>query len=379
MKRSRRLPLEHTAMPVDFIALANTGVQKLQPYQPGKPIEELERELGITDIVKLASNESPLGPSPRALAAIRGQLENLHRYPDGSGYRLKAALGERLGVRASQISLGNGSNDLLELVARAWLRPDDEVVFSEHAFAVYPLVALACSARPIAVPARDYGHDLPAMAEAITERTRIVFIANPNNPTGTWISAADLDHFLARVPKNVLVVLDEAYFEYVEESAYPDGISRLTAHPNLIVTRTFSKMYGLSGLRVGYAISSLDIAEVLNRVRQPFNCNSLALAAAEAALDDHDYLEYARDLNTTGLAQVAEGLEQLQLDYIPSVGNFIAFDCGRESMPVYEALLREGVIVRPIGGYGMPNHLRVSIGLPEENERFLEALAQVLG
>ncbi len=366
-------------MPVDFIALANAGVQKLQPYQPGKPIEELERELGITDIVKLASNESPLGPSPRAMSAVRSVLEDIHRYPDGSGFRLKAALAERLGVRAAQITLGNGSNDVLELIARAWLKPGDEAVFSEHAFAVYPLVTLACSARPVAVPAREYGHDLDAMLDAISERTRIVFVANPNNPTGTWISSSTLDHFLARVPKDVLVVLDEAYFEYVEESAYPDGMTRLAAHPNLVVTRTFSKIYGLSGLRMGYGVSSVDIADVLNRVRQPFNCNSLALAAAEAALDDADYLEYNRNLNTTGLAQVAEGLEQLNLEYIPSVGNFIAFDCGREAMPVYEALLREGVIVRPIAGYGMPNHLRVSIGLPEENERFLEALARVLG
>src|SRR5690606_5461985 len=279
--RSHRLPRSILNMPVDFIALANAGVQKLQPYQPGKPIEELERELGITDIVKLASNESPLGPSPRAMSAVRAVLDDVHRYPDGSGYRLKAALAERLGVRAAQITLGNGSNDVLELIARAWLKPGDEAVFSEHAFAVYPLVTLACSARPVAVTAHEYGHDLEAMLAAIGERTRIVFVANPNNPTGTWISASALDHFLARVPKNVLVVLDEAYFEYVEESAYPDGMTRLAAHPNLVVTRTFSKIYGLSGLRMGYGVSSVDIADVLNRVRQPFNCNSLALAAAE--------------------------------------------------------------------------------------------------
>ena len=363
----------------DFIALSTAGVQQLKPYQPGKPIEELERELGIANIVKLASNENPLGPSPKAMAAARAALENMHRYPDGSGYRLKAALAERLGVRAAQISLGNGSNDILELVARGWLCAEDEVVFSQHAFAVYPLVTMACSARPLPVPAKDYGHDLDAMLAAITERTRIVFIANPNNPTGTWVTASALDRFLARVPKDVLVVLDEAYYEYVEESAYPNGVTRLAAHPNLIVARTFSKAYGLSGLRVGYSISSLDVAEVLNRVRQPFNCNSLALAAAEAALDDVDFLEHSRDLNTSGLAQVAEGLEQLGLSYIPSVANFIAFDCGREAMPIYEALLREGVIVRPIAAYGMPDHLRVSIGLPEENERFLEALGEVLG
>ena len=366
-------------MPVDFIALSNAGVQQLKPYQPGKPIEELERELGISNIVKLASNESPFGASPRALAIVRNASEVLHRYPDGSGYRLKAALAERLGVRAAQISLGNGSNDILELVARAWLCPGDETVFSEHAFAVYPLVTMACSAKAVSVPAKNFGHDLDAMLAAINERTRIVFIANPNNPTGTWISATSLDRFLAQVPEHVLVVLDEAYFEYVEETAYPNGLSRLDAYPNLIVTRTFSKIYGLAGLRVGYSISSLDIADVLNRVRQPFNCNALALVAAEAALDDDDHLEYCRDLNAAGLAQVAEGLEQLGLSYIPSVGNFISFDCGREAAPIYEALLREGVILRPIAAYGMPNHLRVSIGQPEENERFIDALGQVLG
>src|SRR5699024_10786507 len=281
-------------------------------------------------------------------------------------------------VWTSQITLGNGSNDVLDLVARCWLRPGGEVLFSEYAFAVYPIAALSCHTTPVAVPARNFGHNLDAMLQAITANTRIIFIANPNNPTGTWVSAEQLDSFLEAVPEHILVVLDEAYTEYVEEERFPNGLERLPQHKNLIVARTFSKMYGLSGLRVGYAISSQKIADVLNRVRQPFNVNSIALAAAEAALGDTEYVEYNRSVNTAGLVQIAEGLQALKLEYIPSVANFIGFDCGRPAGPVFEALLREGVIVRPLAGYGMPNHLRVSIGLAEENERFLTALQKVL-
>ncbi|HLR17118.1 MAG TPA: histidinol-phosphate transaminase [Alcanivoracaceae bacterium] len=365
-------------MPVDFVALANAGIQKLHPYEPGKPIEELERELGITDILKLASNESPVGASPKAMAAAKEALSELHRYPDGSGHRLKAALAEKFNVWTSQITLGNGSNDILDLIARCWLKPNDEVVFSEYGFAVYPIAALSCNATPVAVPARDYGHDLEAMLEAITDKTRLIFVANPNNPTGTWLTREELDSFLERVPKRVLVVLDEAYIEYVVEECFPDGFERIPQHKNLIVARTFSKMYGLSGLRVGYAISSQEIASVLNRVRQPFNVNSIALAAAEAALEDEDHLEYSRSVNTDGLVQIAEGLQLMGLEFIPSVTNFIAFDCGRAGGPVFEALLKEGVIVRPLAGYGLPNHLRVTVGLAEENERFLNTLKKVL-
>ncbi len=365
-------------MTCDFIQLANRGIQQLKPYQTGKPIEELERELGISNIVKLASNENPLGPGRKALHAARQALSDLHRYPDGSGFHLKAALAEKLGVHAEQITLGNGSNDVLELIARSWLAPDDEVIFSEHAFAVYPLVTLACSAKPVQVPAVCFGHDLDAMAAAVTERTRIIFVANPNNPTGTWFHRPALEKFLQKVPADVLVVLDEAYFEYVEEAHYPNGLDYLSRYPNLIVTRTFSKIYGLAGLRIGYGISSAQIANVLNRVRQPFNCNLAALAAAQAALDDQAYLEDSRSENTSGMGQLVEGLTRLGLGCIPSVANFIAFDCQRDAAPLYDALLKQGVIVRPIAAYGMPNHLRVSIGLAEENERFLQALERVL-
>ncbi len=365
----------------DFLALAQAGVQKLSPYVPGKPVDELARELGIdpAHIVKLASNENPAGASPKVLEAVREALTELTRYPDGNGFDLKQQLSERCGVNASQVTLGNGSNDILEIVARAYLAPGLNAVFSEHAFAIYPIVTQAVGAEARVAKARDWGHDLPAMLAAIDSNTRVVFIANPNNPTGTWFGPVALADFLADVPKDVLVVLDEAYIEYAEGAELPDGLNFLADYPNLLVSRTFSKAYGLASLRVGYALSSSVVADVLNRVRQPFNVNSLALAAACAALNDTEYLAQSRRLNEAGMQQLEDGLRQMGLSWIPSKGNFIAIDLKRESLPVYLGLLREGVIVRPVSGYGMPNHLRVSIGLPAENSRFLEALSKVLG
>jgi histidinol-phosphate aminotransferase len=365
----------------DFLALAQPGVQKLSPYVPGKPVDELARELDLdpASIVKLASNENPLGPSAKALEAIRGELAELTRYPDGNGFELKSRLAARCGVQISQVTLGNGSNDILDLVARAYLAPGLNAVFSQYAFAVYPISTQAVGAQGKVVPAKEYGHDLEAMLAAIDENTRVVFIANPNNPTGTWFGPDALERFLARVPQNVLVVLDEAYIEYAEGDELPDGLQYLARYDNLLVSRTFSKAYGLASLRVGYALSSAQIADVLNRVRQPFNVNSLALAAACAALDDADYLAKSRQLNDAGMAQLEAGLCELGLSWIPSKGNFIAVDFGRDTAAINQALLREGVIVRPVAGYGMPNFLRVSIGLPAENARFLEALAKVLG
>ncbi|MGV6474932.1 histidinol-phosphate transaminase [Azotobacter vinelandii] len=367
-------------MTCDFLALAVPGVQKLSPYVPGKPVDELARELDLdpAGIVKLASNENPLGPSPRVLEALRGELAELTRYPDGSGYLLKARLAERCGVATAQITLGNGSNDILDLVARAWLAPGFNAVFSEHAFAVYPISTQAVGAEGRAVPAKDYGHDLEAMLAAIDTDTRVVFLANPNNPTGTWFGPDALERFLARVPAQVLVVLDEAYIEYASGDDLPDGLRYLARYPNLLVSRTFSKAYGLAALRVGYAVSAPEVAAVLNRVRQPFNVNSLALAAACAALEDAAYLAEGRRINDAGMAQLEAGLSGLDLSWIPSKGNFIAVDFGRDAAPINAALLREGVIVRPVAGYGMPTFLRVSIGLPEENARFLAALQKVL-
>ena len=367
-------------MSCDFLALAQPGVQKLSPYVPGKPVDELARELDLdpASIVKLASNENPLGPSAKALAAIRGELAELTRYPDGNGFELKSRLAARCGVQISQVTLGNGSNDILDLVARAYLAPGLNAVFSQYAFAVYPISTQAVGAQGKVVPAKDHGHDLEAMLAAIDGNTRVVFIANPNNPTGTWFGPDALERFLARVPQNVLVVLDEAYIEYAEGDELPDGLKHLARYDNLLVSRTFSKAYGLASLRVGYALSSAQIADVLNRVRQPFNVNSLALAAACAALDDADYLAQSRQLNDAGMAQLEAGLRELGLSWIPSKGNFIAVDFGRDTAAINQALLHEGVIVRPVAGYGMPNFLRVSIGLPAENARFLEALAKVL-
>lgn len=367
-------------MSSDFLALALPGVQKLSPYVPGKPVDELAREFDLdpASIIKLASNENPLGASPKALAAIRQELAELTRYPDGNGFALKQRLAERCRVQPDQVTLGNGSNDILELVARAWLAPGLNAVFSEFAFAIYPIVTQAVGAQARVTPAREWGHDLPAMLRAIDSQTRVVFIANPNNPTGTWFGPQALAEFLAAVPEHVLVVLDEAYIEYAEGEELPDGLDYLAAYPNLLVSRTFSKAYGLASLRVGYGLSSPAVADVLNRVRQPFNVNSLALAAACAALDDVDYVEQSRRLNEAGMQQLETGLRELGLSWIPSRANFLAVDLGRNATPVYEGLLREGVIVRPVGGYGMPDHLRVSIGQPQENSRFLEALSRVL-
>jgi histidinol-phosphate aminotransferase len=359
-------------------ALAAPGVRTLEPYQPGKPIAELEREYGVTHAIKLASNENPLGPSPAALAAAREVLSDIARYPDGNGFALKSALAAKHQVALNQITLGNGSNDLLEFAARAFVTPENEVIFSEHAFAVYPIVTRAVGARAVVTPAKDWGHDLEAMRRAVTERTRLIFIANPNNPTGTWLRASELEAFLASLPAHVLTVVDEAYFEYVAVPEYPDASRWLGRFPSLIVARTFSKAYGLAGLRVGYGLSSVEIADYLNRVRQPFNVNSVALAAATAALGDAAHVARAVQLNADGMRELVRAFEALGLRHIPSVGNFVCVDLGRPAAGVYEALLREGVIVRPVANYGMPNHLRITVGLPDENTRFLAAFRRVL-
>ncbi|KEF32681.1 Biosynthetic Aromatic amino acid aminotransferase beta [Marinobacter nitratireducens] len=367
-------------MSIDYQSLAVRGVQALSPYQPGKPIDELARELGLdpADIIKLASNENPLGPSEKALAAAREALSELCMYPDGNGFNLKSALARRFDVDMAQITLGNGSNDLLEIIARCFVDSDSEVVFSQYAFAVYPIVTQAIGAKGVSVPAKDWGHDLDAMAEAVTDRTRLIFIANPNNPTGTVHGQEAIESFLDRIPANIIVVLDEAYCEFFEGEDTPDGLKLLSRYPNLIVCRTFSKAWGLAALRVGYSFSSPEIADVLNRVRQPFNVDSIALAAATAVLGDEDYLRRSREVNAAGLKQLERAFEELGLDYIPSVGNFIAVDVGGQAMAVYQSLLEQGVIVRPVAGYGMPRHLRVSIGLPDENETFIKALAKAL-
>jgi histidinol-phosphate aminotransferase len=311
------------------------------------------------------------------MAAMREVMDEIALYPDGNGFVLKDAICRKFGVNPAQIVLGNGSNDVLELVARAFLAPGAAAVFSRHAFAVYPLVTQAMGATGIAVAARDFGHDLDAMCAAITANTRIVFIANPNNPTGTLLGKDVLLAFLRAVPANVLVVLDEAYDEYLADDNKSAAIAWLVRFPNLIITRTFSKAYGLAGLRVGFALAHSDVADIVNRVRQPFNVNSLALVAAAAALDDDDFVLRSRELNDAGMSQITAGVQALGLSYIPSYGNFVSVRVGKAAS-IYQGLLRKGIIVRPIGAYEMPEYLRVSIGLESENARFLMALAEVL-
>lgn len=354
-------------------------VRRISPYVPGKPTSELAREMGLEEasIVKLASNENPLGMSPKARVALAGGSPSLALYPDGNGFELKQALSRKLGLSAESFVLGNGSNDVLELAARAFLSPQASAVYAQHAFAVYPLVVQGIGARGIEVPARFFGHDLAAMADAIAPDTRIVFIANPNNPTGTFLPGKLIEDFLVRVSSDVLVVLDEAYNEYLPPELRYDSVAWLARFPNLVITRTFSKIYGLAGLRVGYAVANPAVADLLNRVRQPFNVNSLALAAAEAALSDDEFLLQSFNTNQAGMAQLIKGFDALGLQHIPSVGNFVTFRAG-DAAGINRRLLQQGVIVRPIAGYGMPEWLRVTIGLESENARFLEALAVAL-
>jgi histidinol-phosphate aminotransferase len=365
-------------MRCDFFQLATVGVQGLQPYQPGKPIEELEREYGVTNAIKLASNENPLGASPLVLQELYKHLNNLARYPDGNGFVLKQAIAQKHQVEMNCVTLGNGSNDLLELITRAFVTPAHSVVYSQHAFAVYPIVTQAVGAKHLVVPAKNYGHDLAAMQAAVREDTRLIFIANPNNPTGTWLERAELKNFLDAIPNNILVLIDEAYFEYVDKPNYPDSSLWLNQYPNLIVTRTFSKAYGLAALRVGYGLAHPDVTNVLNRVRQPFNVNQLGLIAAATALTDTDHVLQSVTLNRWGMQQMTQTFQQMGLEYIESAGNFICVNVG-DGAKIYQALLYEGVIVRTVGGgYEMPRHLRITIGTEEENFRCLRALQTVL-
>jgi histidinol-phosphate aminotransferase len=363
---------------MNYADLAPSYIRAIAPYQPGKPIAELERELGISGIVKLASNENPLGCSPQAMAAMQASLNTIALYPDGNGFELKDALKQRYGVAHAGIVLGNGSNDMLELAARAFLSVGDKAVYSAHAFAVYPLATQAVGASGISVPAIDYGHDLKAMLKAaVDNQAKLVFVANPNNPTGTFLSADELLQFMRALPANILVVLDEAYNEYLPEECRYDSVAWLQEFPNLIISRTFSKAYGLAGVRVGYAFAHPQVIDMINRVRQPFNVNSVAQAGAVAALQDDDFVRRSNELNRRGMQQIIAGLTTLGLSYIPSYGNFISFRIGGATA-MYRRLLELGVIVRPIANYDMAEYLRVSIGLESENEKFLAALQQAI-
>ncbi|MEY4593221.1 MAG: hypothetical protein RIR18_2116 [Pseudomonadota bacterium] len=352
-------------------------IGSIAPYQPGKPITELARETGIAaeNIVKLASNENPLGMSSLAQVAVEKAIAGIARYPDQ--FELVSKIANRLKVEEAQIVLGNGSNDVLDLIASVFLAPGRSSVFSAHAFAVYPLATLAAGGTNIVAPALNYGHDLSAMLMAIQPETRIVWIANPNNPTGTFLPASEIKAFLVAVPDNVIVVLDEAYNEYLPLELRKDSVAWIKEFPNLVITRTFSKIYGLAGLRVGYAVASEEVAGLLNRIRQPFNVNNLALAGALAALDDHEFIQRSFELNQQGLTQIQAGLDALNLEYLPAFGNFVTFKVGVVAAAgnrVNQILLNQGVIVRPIGAYGMPEWLRVTVGTELENARFLTAL-----
>ena len=357
---------------------ARAAVRDLQPYQPGKPIEELERELGVANAVKLASNENPLGASPLALAALHESLDGIARYPDANGYALKQALASALGIGAGQVTLGNGSNDVLDLVARVFAGPGDEIVFSEYAFLVYELVTKAVGAEAVVTASVDWGHDLDAMAAAVNARTKLVFLANPNNPTGTYFGGEALIRFLARVPDHVVVVLDEAYFEYVTAADYPNGLELIDRHPNLVVTRTFSKIHGLASLRIGYAVASPAITDLLNRVRQPFNTSSFAQAAALAALEDDGHARRSREVNHRQLLRFADVCADLGLETISSVGNFLTVKFGGPCDKIHTKLLQRGIIVRPLANYGMPKHLRITIGRPQEMDLLSAALKELL-
>jgi histidinol-phosphate aminotransferase len=360
-----------------------TYVRALAPYQAGKPIAEVAREFGLDEakIVKLASNENPLGMPESAKQAMLKATAELARYPDANAFDLKAAISAKYDVPQDWITLGNGSNDILELCAHAFVEPSQSVVFAEYSFAVYPLATQAVGGRAIVVPAKNFGHDLPAMAKAITPDTRLVFIANPNNPTGTYVPAHELEAFLDSVPLQVVVVLDEAYNEYLAPELQYDSVAWVRRYPNLVVSRTMSKAYGLAGLRVGFAIAQPTVTDLLNRIRQPFNVNSLAQAAAIAALNDAEFLARSAKVNAEGYRQLTQAFEAMRLEYVPSYGNFILFKAGNDDQAgtrVNLALLKQGVIVRPVGSYSLPQWLRVSIGLPEENAAFIDALQQAL-
>jgi histidinol-phosphate aminotransferase len=358
--------------------LVRPWLHSLEPYPPGKPIDELEREYGVTDSIKLASNENPLGPSPRALRALQAALTDVHRYPDGSCYHLRRALARKLGVSPDSLVFGNGSNEIIELVVRTFLHAGEEAVMADQAFVIYRMLVQAQGGRGIIVPLRNFTHDLEAMADAITPSTRLVFLANPNNPTGTIVFREQWQEFLAAVPRDVVIVMDEAYFEYVDDPRYPDGLADVGGDRLLIVLRTFSKIYGLAGLRVGYGVAHPAIIDLLNRLRAPFNVNTLAQVAALAALDDDEHVERTRQVNRAGMAFLTAAFAELGLECVPSWANFVLVRVGNAAR-LYDQLLRRGVIVRPVPVYGFPEHVRVTVGTAAENERLVAALRAVRG
>jgi len=358
--------------------LISQGIEALVPYPPGKPIEELERELGITGSIKLASNENPLGPSPLAMEAILKHLKTIHRYPDGSGYYLKSKLSTRFGLPQDQIVIGNGSNELIELIIRTFLMPGEEVIQPFPTFLVYEKIVTGAEGKLITIPLSDFRVDLQAMSEAVTPKTKILFINNPNNPTGSALLKNEVIEFLKSLPRDIILVLDEAYIEFVTDHAVARGLDLLTYHPLIIVLRTFSKLYGLAGLRIGYGFASEKIVDYMNRVRQPFNANTLAQVAATAALDDTEFVSQTLTVVRDGLSYLHDQLEKLGLEYVPTQTNFFLIKVPMKAKKTYELMLKEGVIVRSMDSYGLADYIRINVGLPKENERFVKTLRKVL-
>ena len=352
-------------------------IRTLIPYEPGKPIEEVEREYGVSNSIKLASNENPLGPSPKALAVIREKMEQLHLYPDGDCFYLKRGMAQKLGVVPENLIFGNGSNEIIELAVRTFMRPGDDAVMAEQAFVVYPLVVQAVGGNIKAVPLRNYTHDLAAIGDAVTRQTRVVFLANPNNPTGTIYRRDEWERFLGKVPPDLLLIVDEAYFEYVQDPAYPDSLRYHAADRAILTLRTFSKLYGLAGLRIGYGVGSKELIDMMQRVRQPFNVNAAAQWAALAALDDIDHVKRSLEVNRQGIEYLQAEFTRLGLGFVPSDANFILVRVGK-GQAVFKQLLRQGVIVRPMEGYRFPEHVRVTVGTMEENRKFVDALQRVI-
>ena len=351
-------------------------IRRLAPYVPGKPIEELERELGIRGGVKLASNENPLGPSPRAVEAMRQAAAEIHRYPDGASFALRAALSQKLGVGGDQLVFGAGADEILELIAKTLIGEGDEVVYAWPSFAMYPIVVQGMGAKGVAVPLnRDLVHDLDGMLAAITKQTRVVMVCNPNNPTGTSVGAEAFERFVAALPEDVVLAIDEAYYEFVRRPDFPDSLALTRRRPGTVVLRTFSKIYGLAGIRIGYGVCDRELASYLERARHPFNVNRLAEVAALAALEDEEHVRRTREINAVGARYLSTALARLGVETWPTDANFILARTGAD---VYEALLTQGVIVRPMRGFGLTEHVRISIGLPEENERFIKTLAELL-
>jgi histidinol-phosphate aminotransferase len=358
--------------------LIREGIEDLIPYPPGKPIEELERELGIKGSIKLASNENPLGPSPMAVQAVMDKVKGLHRYPDGSGYYLKRKLSEKFGLPMSKIILGNGSNELIELIIRTFLSPGEQVVQAFPTFLVYEKVVKGAGGRMISVPLSGFKIDLNAVANAITDETKIVFLTNPNNPTGSALIKEEMSEFLKQIPDGVIVVVDEAYIEFVSDEGVAQGLDLLSSHPLLVVLRTFSKLYGLAGLRIGYGFAAEELIDYMNRVRQPFNANTLAQAAAIAALDDSDFVSRTLKMVQDGLQYLYQNLNEIGLEFLQTQTNFFLIKVPQKGKEIYDQMLKQGVIVRSMDSYGLPDYIRINVGLPEENERFIRTLKGIL-